>query len=277
MDDPRETRERFLEAARDLVPYIVAERDGVLFVLPPGDPTLAKLFVKGEKHKERSVLLRALERLEAAGVPAGRTTFLDLGANVGTAAFAALQAGFESVIACEPVPENVRLLRANLALNGAQERVRVVEVAVSDHEGTVAIDAAQGSRKARVAPAGEAGADAPLTRAARLDDLAAEGVFDPAEIGFVLMDVEGYEPHVLDGGGSVFGTGVPLVLELNPKLLGLGGRAGDLETLLARSYTHVLDLRERGAELVPVGEVTSLAEHYEGRSTDLLACRLAKG
>ncbi len=110
-------------------------------------------------------------------------------------------------------------------------------------------------------------------RTARLDDLAAEGVFDPAELGLVLIDVEGHEPHVLDGGESVFGNGVPLIVELNPKLLGLGGRTADFGPQLARYYTHVLDLRDRGAEFVPVAEVPALIERYEGKSTDLLAVK----
>ena len=273
MTDRREQRERFLADAQGLVPYLVADRDGVHFVLPTGDPTLSKLFVASEKHKERDMLRRALERLEDAGVPASRTTFLDVGANVGTVAFAALQTGFERVIACEPVPESVRLLRANLALNDAEDRVRVVEVAVSDGGGELAVDVGLGSRKARML-VGPAERDVPRVRAASLDDLVAAGVVDPGTVGFVLMDVEGHEPHVLDGGSAVFGTGVPLVLELNPKLLHLGGRSGDFGPLLARYYTHVLDLRDRGAELVPLGEVPALVERYEGRSTDLLACRL---
>lgn len=162
-------------------------------MLPTDDPTLGKLFVAREKHKERVVLMRALERLEETGIRPVRTTFLDVGANVGTTVVAALQAGFESVVACEPVARSARLLRATLALNDVEERVRVVQAAVAGRDGTASIETKQGSRKARLVPGG-----GEQVRVASLDRLAADGVFDPAEIGFVLMDVEGYRGRSTD-------------------------------------------------------------------------------
>jgi FkbM family methyltransferase len=264
-EELRESRERFLELAREFGPYVVAERDGLLFVVPTDDPTLAKLFVRREKHKERAVLLRALDRLAEAGVEVRRGTFVDVGANVGTAALAALGAGFASVVAIEPVPSTFRLLHANLALNGAEDRVRALRLALSDRPGRMRIDVAQGSRKARLGPAG-----GEEVEVARLDEVV-EG-----EVDFLLVDAEGHEVQVLAGGQRVLATGVPLVLELNPKLLELAGRIGELPGLLARHYTHLLDLRARGAELVPVDQAGSLIEEYAGRSTDVLACRLPR-
>jgi FkbM family methyltransferase len=257
-DELRASRERFLELARDFVPYLVAEREGLLFVVPTDDPTLGKLFVRQEKHKERSVLLRALERLPDLR----RGTFVDVGANVGTAAFAALGAGFERVIAIEPVARTFRLLRANLALNGAEDSVRPLRLALSDEPGTMGMDVAAGSRKARLDPAG-----GEPVEVARLDDVV-EG-----DVDFLLVDAEGHEVQVLSGGERVLSTGVPLVVELNPKLLELAGRTDELPGLLARHYTHVLDLRSRGADFLPVAEVARLLEEYDGRSTDLLALR----
>jgi FkbM family methyltransferase len=257
-DELRASRERFLELARDFVPYVVAERDGLLFVVPTDDPTLGKLFVRSEKHKERRVLLRALEQLPDVR----RGVFVDVGANVGTAAFAALGAGFERVVAIEPVPATFRLLRANLALNGADDRVRAVRLALSDEAGTGQMDVAQGSRKARLDSAG-----GEQVEVARLDDVVEE------EVDFLLVDAEGHEVQVLAGGERVLSTGVPLVFELNPKLLELAGRIDELPGLVARHYTHVLDLRDVGATFVPAERVAALLEEYEGRSTDLLACR----
>jgi FkbM family methyltransferase len=258
----RESREQFLALAREFTPYVVAERDGLLYVVPTDDPTLGKLFVRREKHKERAVLLRALERLEEAGVPVRRGTFVDVGANVGTTAFAALEAGFASVLAIEPVPRTFVLLRANLVLNGAEDAVRPLRLALSDEPGTMRMDVAQGSRKARLDAAG-----GEEVEVARLDDVV-EGHVD-----FLLVDAEGHEAQVLAGGERVLANGVPLVIELNPKLLELAGRIDELPGLLERHYTHVLDLRDRKAAFLPVGRVAWLIEEYAGRSTDLLACR----
>jgi FkbM family methyltransferase len=260
VDELRASRERFLELARDFVPYVVAERDGLLFVVPTDDPTLGKLFVRSEKHKERRVLLQALEQLPDVR----RGVFVDVGANIGTAAFAALGAGFSSVIAIEPVPATFRLLRTNLALNCAGDSVRALQLALSDEPGTLRMDVAQGSRKARLDTAGSEEVEV-----ARLDDVV-EG-----EVDFLLVDAEGHEVQVLAGGERVLSTGVPLVLELNPKLLELAGRIDELPGLLARHYTHVLDLRDGDAAFVPVENVARLTDEYAGRSTDLLACRMA--
>jgi hypothetical protein len=86
----REPRERFLQLAQEFVPYLVAERDGLLFALPTDDRTLGKLFVARKRHKERTLLKRALTRFDGAGIQASRSTLLDIGASVGTMAFAAL-------------------------------------------------------------------------------------------------------------------------------------------------------------------------------------------
>ena len=263
VDELRALRERFLELAHDFTPYVVAERDGLLFVVPTDDPTLGKLFVRREKHKERTVLLRALERLDEAGVAVRRGTFVDVGANIGTTAFAALEAGFASVLAIEPVPSTFRLLRANLALNGAEDAVHAVRLALSDEPGTLRMDVGQGSRKARLDASGSEEVEV-----ARLDDVVED------DVDLLLVDAEGHEVQVLAGGERVLAIGAPLVVELNPKLLELAGRIDELPGLLARHYTHVLDLRDRSAAFAPVDRVGALIEEYAGRSTDLAACRL---
>jgi hypothetical protein len=80
---------------------------------------------------------------------------------------------------------------------------------------------------------------------------------------------------VLEGGTAVLQANVPLVMELNPKLLRLSGKIDDLADLLAPHYTHILDLRDRSdPPFDPVDRVGSLIERSEGRPTDILACRL---
>jgi hypothetical protein len=79
------------------------------------------------------------------------------------------------------------------------------------------------------------------------------------------------------GAETVLQADVPLVMELNPKLLRLAGRIDDRAGLLARRYTHVIDLRGRyRPPFEPVDRVESLIARYEaeGRSTEILAVRL---
>ena len=64
-------------------------------------------------------------------------------------------------------------------------------------------------------------------------------------------------------------------MEINPKLLDLGGRVDELAHWLGSHYTHMLDLRAKPSlEFVPVDRLEALIEELEGNATDILACRL---
>ena len=277
-DRTRRARGRFLAGAAEFTRYVSVEIDGLLFLVPTDDWTMGKLFVR-QMRKELQMLPRALAILEAAGCKTARTTFVDAGASIGTTTLAALQAGFFFVLACEPEPTNARLLRANVALNDVHASVRAVEVALTNRAGTALLDSHRGSlNKSRVL-VGAAGAPAQTpveVRAARLDDLAAEGLFDAAAVGFLWLDVEGHEIHVLEGAGCVLERSPPLVMELYPELLRLGGMMATLPGLLARHYTHVADLRSPYQKLVSIGVVSELIDRYDRDQdhTDLLLCRL---
>ena len=272
--DERAARTRFIEQAAAYTPYVTVENDGFAVVVPTTDRKMAKFFAKGTRTEQR-VLRSALSLLESAGLARRGGIFVDAGANIGTSSFAALQEGFTSVLACEPESENARLLRTSVALNGLANSVTVLEVALSDHVGTARLDASGASRsKARLLADGEEGRREPLeVRLVSLDELAAEGVFDPAAVRMLWLDVEGHEVHVLAGASEVLAHAPPLVMELSPELLRRAGRLEELPGLLSRHYTHVADLRHGGAELVPVARVTGLIGQYEEGHTDLLAVR----
>ena len=92
---------------------------------------------------------------------------------------------------------------------------------------------------------------------ARLDDLALGGVFDAAEVGLLWLDVEGYEYRVLQGAGNILERCPPLVMELYPELLRRAGDLAALPDLLARYYSHVVDLRSSDAQPRPVTILSS--------------------
>lgn len=89
-----------------------------------------------------------LQRLLADALRPG-DVFYDIGANVGFFSLLASQrVGAGRVIAFEPLPANLELLRRNLALNGA-DNVSIVDAAVADTSGrarfTVGGSASQGA------------------------------------------------------------------------------------------------------------------------------------
>lgn len=140
-------------------------------------------------RREREALGQAI----AAHRGTAPFTFVDAGANAGlyTLAARAASAGRPfRALAIEPDPENVRRLRCNLALSGAEAEVTVAEVALADAPGALTLTDA-GANRGEI----RLGAGATEVRAATL-----EGVLDEAGIGRVdalKIDIEGVEEAVL--------------------------------------------------------------------------------
>jgi FkbM family methyltransferase len=132
-------------------------------------------------------------KLLRATLPAGGV-FVDVGANVGFHAVLASQlvGPRGRVIAVEPAPWTLQLLRANLWRSGSD--ATVLPVAASDAPGTVhlALDPEHRSG-ARIAEDGGVAVEA-----ARLDDLLPDLTVDVLKV-----DVEGAEPLVLRGARAL--------------------------------------------------------------------------
>ncbi|NQT94689.1 MAG: FkbM family methyltransferase [Lentisphaerae bacterium] len=125
-------------------------------------------------------------------------TVLDIGANVGYQAFtmASIVGDGGHVFAVEPDPRNLRLLRANVRLNGWDDRVSVHACAVSDHDGTVPFRVARRSNLNSLA----------ITRHTRdsktieIPIVSLDSFFEKRPPpNFIKMDIEGHEVEVLRG------------------------------------------------------------------------------
>lgn len=177
-------------------------------------PRFRERFRAGPYEALTSLLIRQSAR--------GAGTFIDVGAHYG---FFAVLAGLANpdcrVLAFEPLPENVEILRRNLSLNGISAEVHAAAVSnvsgraefqvseASDSSGFVANPAAGEARRMQ-------------TDVVRLDDL-----FDRIGVGPVLVkiDVEGNEIRVLEGMERIIREreDVRLVLEFNPRCLESNG------------------------------------------------------
>lgn len=187
----------------------------------------------GRYEPEVSAVVRSLLRPGA--------TFIDVGANIGW--FSLLAASVVGpggrVIAVEPNPLNVSLLRQSAKENGF-DNIEVFNVALGDRPGAVALET-DGSN-GRIIPIDGPPA-APLEAsfvvpAFSLDDLLAASM--PAAVDVVKMDVEGAEPMVLRGAQGVLSTFRPvLVTEFYPLALDSspwGNARGYLAQLRALGY-----------------------------------------
>ena len=122
-------------------------------------------------------------------------TFVDVGCNIGNHSIYMLKlAGAERVVAFEPNPTVLALLRINLAVNDLASRVTIHEVGLADSAGTASIDVPETNLGAgRLSREGEAGQGGTL-QLARGDDLLGD-----TDAGFIKMDVEGFELAALAG------------------------------------------------------------------------------
>src|SRR5262249_16561788 len=155
----------------------------------------------------------------------------------------------------EPEVENYKLLRANVAINDLEAKVVTFNMAVSNRVGTAELKLRpEFGAKHRLVEGDEPGATTVTVPLTTLDALAQEGAFQPERAGRVWLDVERQELEALQGATTLVERAVPIVIEFIPRALKREGKLEPLAALLARHYTHVVDLREDGdPEPVPVG------------------------
>ena len=177
--------------------------------------------------------------------------FVDVGANVGFHAVFGAQLGAH-VVAVEPVPWTLELLRANVWRHGAD--VEVVAAAASDGLGPVRLQLESAHRSG--AQIGSTGIE---VRAATLDALVPQG-----EVDVLKIDVEGAEPLVLRGASAI--------LERSPVLLAIvefglrphiGGMSPQAALEFYESLGFELCLVHRNGELEPSTPGAVLGKTYE--------------
>jgi FkbM family methyltransferase len=264
-------RDRFFGRAQRFVPYLGVELDGIRYVLSSSDRNVGRSLVVKRDRKELRELARALDLLQAHGIGTGRRIMLDVGANIGTTVLPAmLTHGFERALAFEPEETNYRLLRANVAMNELDDRVRTYRVALSDTTGAGVLDVSSSNAGSYWLTSD---GDGEAVRLARLDDVLRDAEVAADTVDLLWMDVEGHEPHVLAGAPGLLAAGAPTVLEVCPRLLDRSGGLALLLDQLRSSFTHVYDLRRPNVGATDVASIESLVDLYAASFTDLLAFR----
>jgi FkbM family methyltransferase len=141
------------------------------------------------------------------------TVLYDVGANVGffTILGARLVGPTGRVIAFEPLPDNVAVLRHNVALN-AFDNVTVFECAVARASGTAELRLAAEPTWAKLSAEGAAAApgDSLRVRVVTIDELIDAGTIPPPAL--LKIDVEGAELDVLAGMSRALALHRPVML-----------------------------------------------------------------
>jgi FkbM family methyltransferase len=185
--------------------------------------------------------------------PAERN-FIDVGANIGyfTCLMSKLAGAAGKVLAIEPEPQNLELLRQNIALNRLTN-VMVHPCALGAGEGTAMLGLYKSSNRGRHSIVDEAAKSRIKVPVRTLDDLAKDSGTNGKSWSLVKIDVEGYEAFVLDGAKQTLPRIETLVMEFSPALLKLAGRdpASTLDAL-ASYFSRIYRM-----ESVGLVEVTS--------------------
>lgn len=145
-------------------------------------------------------------------------TVVDVGANCGyySILMADLVGPEGRVVAVEPHPDAVNLLRRSTILNGFADRIRISEAAAGDGDGraTLYAQTASAGGSSLVARFGELGPDCARIEVAkvRFDTLLA----DEDRVDFIKIDAEGSEDRIVAGMEAVLARHRPaLALEFN--------------------------------------------------------------
>jgi FkbM family methyltransferase len=273
----RRLRSHAFPLAARLTPFVGVEHDGVRYVISTRESRGVGYgtFVTGTFDEETlRRMLAALERHRGITALRGMTV-LEVGANIGTETVSLLKRhGVERVVAFEPDAENVRFLRANLALNGLHDRAEIHEMALSDVDATLLLEcSAENWGDHRIRVAGVNGSDLYNERgrptvevpARRIDSLAETGEVDLDAVDLVWMDAQGHEGHVLAGARRLVAADIPVLTEYWPYGLSRAGGLDRFHALVADGYGTVVDLRtgcEESSVAFDAARVAELADRY---------------
>ena len=191
----------------------VRTRHGVLRISSHDQVIGRLLFVNREFEYDK--ILKTLVLLKRLGRVPSNSTVLDIGGNIGTVALPFVQEGwFSSAVAVEPEPRNFQLLMENIHLNGLEGKVQPLNIALSDHEGTMELQLSPDNfgDNRMVIGEPEAGWQIVKVPVRRLDDVLKDQGISPLEVGLIWMDVQGHEYHVLKGAERLLSTDVPLLM-----------------------------------------------------------------
>jgi len=170
-------------------------------------------FYYGDWERE---LIVAFRNLYCGGL------FVDVGSSLGLYVVCMsdlVRTAGERIVSIEPIPRNLSRQRENIELNAIGDLVDVVPVCVGAERGVVRLvaDETGGDNNAFIATSGGITCDV-----TPLDELAAERNWP--RIGAMKIDVEGYDPLVIEGARARIERDRPIMLvEFNRERMAING------------------------------------------------------
>ncbi|MCV0397602.1 MAG: FkbM family methyltransferase [Rhizobiaceae bacterium] len=220
------------------------------------------LYVKG--HFDRDRVEALLGMLEGAGrIPAGGATVLDIGANIGTQSVYFAKSGkVARVLAIEPDPRNLALLRRNVAENRLEAIVTVIPLAIADFEGTAQLFRKAGNHgESSLLPGAHDETPVDIVVRPLGPVLADAGIAEDA-VDLVWMDIEGAEPMACRSMEALLSRGVPLMMEFSPALYG-ENESREFVAFLAGFYGRAIVFDRAGHREIAPAEIPLTGRQFD--------------
>jgi FkbM family methyltransferase len=252
--------------------------DGLTWWVPLTDPDDEAAVTKYLRHQDFPY--RAITQTRELGLGG---TMLDIGGNNGRMSIPRVVLGDVQAAYCaEPEPLNYACLVRNVRDNGLEGLVMPDCVAIGAENGSVRMVRAKSPGGHKVIEPGvrpkRETIDVPCLT---LDSWCERIGVSFEQVSFVKIDAQGSEVHVLRGATrALTHPHIAWQLEVDVMLLRERGVVvGDLFAILARHFTHWVDLnsRARGARVRPIDQLAAGLAYLEssgGGRTDMLAFTL---
>ncbi len=194
--------------------------------------------------------------------------FIDVGANLGY--FSCLMARIAGpdgrVLAIEPEPQNLYLLKKNLANNKLQN-VLIAPVALGEKPGVARLNLYKNSNLGRHSMATPSSGRSIDVEVRTLDEVFLENFGDSERISYIKIDVEGYEPFVIKGAARTLKRTDSISIEFSPYLFNasndLKNESFELVRTLAAQFPRVEVVSAKGLRETTVKDLLAMQEQVD--------------
>jgi FkbM family methyltransferase len=175
---------------------------------------LLRAAITGEYEKKTMQLVKTFDISEGL--------IVNIGANIG---FYSIQLANNfpenKILAIEPNPEAYRFLSKNIAQNNLVDRIKLLNVCISDKEGQVSFSIISGKPEySSINGIVHNEVENEVKEIIEVNSLTLGNAIDGEKIAMIFMDVEGAEQLVLQGSIDILGRNKPLIFcECNDLLL----------------------------------------------------------
>ena len=232
---------------RWLLSYRTSERH-MPFVVVPGDVVSDEIIVAG--LYEEAVLVPLFQRFLVPWISNfSKGVALDVGANIGNHAIY-FSRYFAKVVAFEPNPVALAILRCNVALVEGESRVRVMPFGLGDRAETLNFrhDQAGNLGRSGFEATGAIGGRLIACEMRRGDDLLSTVLGAGDSVSLIKLDIEGGELAALQGLQSTIARYMPVILFESHRATGQGGALDVFDYLRSLGYCAFYAIEEVGTE-----------------------------